>query len=84
MLLSPRLGSGILFRSNSTPILFCGFPLAADGRYDGSFLLEFGESLVNFFAVSAEGFGHITGGNGLTRFAHGLEYLFFHNLDIKN
>ena len=52
--------------------MLCGLPLAADGRHDGTLLLQFCESLIHFFAVGTKCLGHFTSGDGLARFAHGL------------
>ena len=52
-------------------------PLAADGRDDGTLLLQFGERLVHHFAVEAGDFSDFTRIDRLTDFAHSFQYLFF-------
>ena len=56
---------------------FGRFPLAADGRHNGAFLLQGVESLVDHFAVEAGDFGDFTRVDRCANLAHGLQYLIF-------
>ena len=58
--------------------LLGGFPLATNGRHDGTLLLQFGKCLIDFLAVGTQCLGNIACGDGFACLAHGLEYLFFH------
>ena len=81
---SARRPSGLasgLTRRHAGGQLFYKFPFAAHRRHDGTFFLEFGECFVHFLTVGTKRLGHITCGYGFASFAHGLEYLFFHNRD---
>ena len=64
---------------STNPILLCRLPLAADRRYDGSVLLELGESLVHILAVKSGKGVHFSGRHRLACAAHGLENL-YHSL----
>ena len=48
----PIQWSNDFFTSIHADGLLGGFPLAADGRHDGTLFLQLGESLVNLFAVA--------------------------------
>ena len=48
------------------------FPLAADGRHDGTLLLQLGESLVDLLAVGTQCLRHVASRDGLACLAHSL------------
>ena len=47
-------------------------PLAADGRHDGTLLLQLGESLVDLLAVGTQCLRHVASRDGLASLTHGL------------
>ena len=47
-------------------------PLAADGRHDGTLLLQFSESLIDFLTVDTCDFCNLASVDGCTELAHGL------------
>ena len=58
-------------------LLFCRFPLAADGRHDSALFLQLGESLVNDLAVKSSQLGNLASVQRHAGLAHHFKHLFF-------